>query len=94
MAGALRKFLTKRRSQYRVMSVALGIAFIAVGLLFGLERQFSNWAVVSVLIGAGTILAVVGLLIPERYLAAFFTFCLIVNVLAAAYALLFPHPAH
>jgi hypothetical protein len=76
------------------MSVALGVAFIAVGLLFGLERQFSNWGVVSVLVGAGTILAVAGLVIPERYLGIFFTFCLIVNVLAAAYALLFPHAAH
>jgi hypothetical protein len=76
------------------MSVALGIAFIAVGLLFGLERQFTNWGVVSVLVGTGAVLAGAGLVIPERHLAAFFMFCLILNIVATAYALLFPQTAY
>lgn len=90
----MRAFLTRPGAQYRVMSAALGVAFIAVGLLFGLERQFANWGIVSVLIAVGTFLAVCAFLVPQRYLTAFFTLCLVLNIVVAGYALFFPQPAH
>jgi hypothetical protein len=91
---SMREFMTRPGFRYRVMSVALGFAFIAVGLLFGLDRQFTNWGLVAVLVAAGALLAVSGLLVPARYLTALFAVCLILNIVLAAYALLFSPPAH
>lgn len=76
MSSALREFLTRPRSQYRVTAVALGIGFVVIGLAFGFEEQFSNWGVVATLVSAGALLAICGSLVPERYLAGFFAFCI------------------
>jgi uncharacterized membrane protein YjjP (DUF1212 family) len=92
MSSALRELLTRPRSQYRVTAVALGIGFVAIGLAFGFEQQFSNWGVVATLVSAGALLVICGSLVPERYLAGFFAFCVTINVAAAAYALLNPQP--
>jgi small basic protein len=89
MSGALREILTRPRSQHRVMAVAIGIGFVVIGIVFGIDKQFSNWPVVAFLAGFGSILAVCGFALPERYLAAFFSICIAINVVAAAYAVLF-----
>ena len=87
MSGTLREFLTRQRSFYRVMAVAIGIALIVVSLAFGIEKQFANWSIVAFLGGSGIVLAVCGVLLPERYLAAFFALCVATNIAAATYAL-------
>lgn len=89
MSGTLREILTRPRSQGRVMAVAIGIGFVVVGLVFGIDKQFSNWPVVAFLVGFGSVLAVCGFTLPERYLATFFAVCIAINVVAAAYALFF-----
>lgn len=76
------------------MAIALGLAFIAVGLLFGYDRRFSNWGMVAVLSVTGALLAAGALLVPERHLNRFFAFCLMLNIAATAYAVLYPPPAH
>ena len=73
---------------YRVMSLAIGVIFIGVGFTFALDAQFSNVGVVVFLVGVGCLLAICGLVLPEPYLVAFFTFCVAINIVAAAYALL------
>jgi hypothetical protein len=90
----LRDFMTRPRSQYRIMAVALGVAFVAVGLAFGLERHFSNWGIVSFLVGVGTALTIGGVFVPGRHLVTFFAICVALNILGALYALFYPHPAY
>ena len=89
---ALGEFLSRPRSQYRVLATALGIAFVGIGLLFGFDKQFQNWGVVGFLVFLGVLLAVCGVIVPERYLVAAFLICVALNVLAAAYQLLIPPP--
>ncbi len=89
MSGTLREILTRPRSQRRVMAVAIGIGFVVIGIAFGIDKQFSNWQVVTFLAGFGSVLAVSGFVLPERYLATFFAVCIAINVVAAAYALFF-----
>lgn len=79
--------MTRPRSQHRVMAVAIGIGFVLVGLALGIDKQFGNWPVVSFLAGFGSMLAVCGFVLPERWLATFFAICIAINVAAAAYAI-------
>jgi len=90
---SLREFMTRPRSQYRVMAIAIGVAFVGVGLAFGFEHHFGNWGVVAFLVGLGSALAIAGALVPERHLITFFAICVALNILGAMYALLYPHPA-
>ena len=87
MLSTIRQCLTKPRSQHRVLAVALGVGFALVGVAFGIEKQFANWGVVAFMVVGGVSLALCGLILPERYLAAFFTACILINMAAAAYAL-------
>jgi hypothetical protein len=75
------------------LAVAFGVAFIGVGLAFGLERQFANWGIVGFLGGVGGVLAICGLFLPERHLVTFFAICVALNILGAMYALFYPQAA-
>jgi hypothetical protein len=87
MSSSIHAFLTQPRSQRRVLSVALGLAFI--GIAFGLEHQFSNWGVVAFLMVGGAALLLSGLFFSDHHLAKFFIVCVALNMVAAGYAFIF-----
>ena len=83
------EFLTRPRQRHRTLALACGVLGVAGGIAIGWSHGFTGWPGGMMLVGMGLAFIAAGCFLSESLLEKLFAFAVLVNVLAAAYVLMF-----